>query len=274
MSKFFVYVDYTTEEISRPYYVGYGQSDRVKKLTRNTHHKHVSKKYGFRRDVVLETDDLTEAKQREITLIAELHTFVGDPEYVFGTNYTIGGDGSTGHPQPPITEEHRQAIRRSNSHPKSLETRQRMKEAAQRRANDPAWREKMSEVSRERWKSDEYREKVATQTTGKKRTDEQRERFSAAQQESWSDQDKRDRASAAAKKRFDDPAEKERVSEQMCELWKDSSYREKRVKSYRKYSKRKLEPHEKARIAEKMKELWKDPNYRAKRSKVYKRKDV
>lgn len=232
MSKFFVYVDYTIEEVPRPYYVGYGQIERLNESRRNTHHENISKKYGLTRVIVFETDDLAEAKQHEIDTIASLHTFVGDPEYVFGTNYTIGGDGSTGHPQPPITDKHREAIRRANSRPKSEETRQKMREAAQRRASDPAWRAKMSEVSIERWKNDEYRERVISKTTGKKRTDVQIERLSEAQNDSWQDQGKRDRASSSAKKRFEDPEARDRVAESMRQLWKDPTYRATRAKKY------------------------------------------
>lgn len=156
MSEFFVYVDWTLESLSRPYYVGYGSAQRVKNTKRNVHHTNVKQKYGLRREVVLITSLEDVAKREEIRLIAEHHTFVYGEGYVFGSNYTVGGDGARGHRQPPASDVQREASRRANSHPKSDETKLKMKVAAQQRAADPLWIAKMQRVALERWQDPAY----------------------------------------------------------------------------------------------------------------------
>lgn len=97
MSKFYVYVDYTQESIPRPFYVGKGNDERVQQLTRNQKHVYVSKKHGFQRRVVFSTDDEHQAFEHEEKLIAELHTFINDPEAEsIASNFTLGGDGIAG----------------------------------------------------------------------------------------------------------------------------------------------------------------------------------
>lgn len=94
---FFVYVDFT-EDDGRPFYVGKGTATRVKASSRNRYHDRVARKHGMRREVVLATPCEFEALNREIRLIAELHTFVGDPRWNgIGTNFTEGGEGLQGH---------------------------------------------------------------------------------------------------------------------------------------------------------------------------------
>lgn len=230
--RFFVYVDYTTEPVARPYYVGKGVAARVRNLrARNKLHANISEKYGFERKCVLEFVTEREAFDEEVRLIAELKTYYYGGIDHWGCNFTRGGDGSVGHHQPPITDEHREILRKVNSHPKTDETRMKMKEAAQKRANDPQWIEKMKLVSKERWKNEEYRELHRQQTTGKRRTLEQRAHFSEAQKLSWSDNEKRERLSEGVKRRFTDPEERKRISEKLRELWKDPDYREKMMKA-------------------------------------------
>lgn len=92
----FVYVDFTDD--GRPFYVGKGLLQRVKARSRNRYHDRVAKKHGMHREVVLETACEFEALNREIRLIAELHTFTGDPRWNgIGTNFTQGGEGLQGH---------------------------------------------------------------------------------------------------------------------------------------------------------------------------------
>lgn len=99
---FFVYVDWTMEDAPRPFYVGKGTLTRVNLKTRNKHHCHISTKYGYRREVIVETVDEAHALQEEVRLIAFYHTFVDDPAYNgIGCNYTIGGDGTSGHRNTP-----------------------------------------------------------------------------------------------------------------------------------------------------------------------------
>lgn len=93
---FFVYVDFT-EDDGRPFYVGKGTMQRIKASSRNAYHDRVAKKHGMRREVALETPSEFEALNREIRLIAELHTFTGDPHWNgIGTNFTEGGEGGHG----------------------------------------------------------------------------------------------------------------------------------------------------------------------------------
>lgn len=233
--KFFVYVDYTTELEQRPYYVGKGIIRRVRNLrSRNKLHSNIKEKYGFERRCVLGPVTELEAFNEEKRLITELKTyFYGGPGY-WGCNFTLGGDGSIGHRQPPITEEHRELLRKLNSHPKSNETRLKMKEAAANRAANPEWRAKMSEVSKERWKSEDYKNLLKERISGKKRSEEQCQKFSEAQKLSWEDNDKRKRASESALNRYKDPAERKILSEKMRELWKDPDYRMKMMLARRK----------------------------------------
>ncbi len=94
---FFVYVDWTTEDVPRPFYVGKGNRARAESLVRNDHHENVARKHGIQRTIVESTEDEALAFELEKKLIAEHHTFVGDPAYNgIGTNYTLGGEGSAG----------------------------------------------------------------------------------------------------------------------------------------------------------------------------------
>lgn len=211
---FFVYVDWTTEPSPRPFYVGYGGLARIKKKQRNKHHTNIMNKYGFNRKVVLETLDENTAKQAEISLIAEYKTYAFSEACVFGTNYTIGGDGSRGHKQPALSESHKLAIGRANAHPKTKKTKRLMKIAAQKRANDPSWRQKMSQVSKQRWQNAEYQLKFAKATTGKKRTSKQKKKMSDAQRISWENLERH-----------------WKHSERLRALWQDPEYREKQLQA-------------------------------------------
>ena len=103
--KFYVYVDYTKEEVPRPFYVGKGNSSRVLSLKRNAKHRGIAKKYGIERRQVFETVCEQEAFKRETELITELHTFVGDPECSdVSCNFTKGGEGIAGINQRTVTQ--------------------------------------------------------------------------------------------------------------------------------------------------------------------------
>ena len=94
---FYVYVDWTTEENPRPFYVGKGKRSRVSQRKRNKRHTNVAVKYGMNR-VIQEVVDEQLAFREERRLIAEHHTYVYDLEYNgLGCNYTRGGEGSSGH---------------------------------------------------------------------------------------------------------------------------------------------------------------------------------
>lgn len=155
--RFFVYVDYTTDDNPRPYYVGKGVAARLRNWRpRNKLHAHVQEKHGLERRCVLGPVVERLALDEEVRLIAELKTyFYGGLDH-WGCNFTHGGDGSAGHHQPSITEEHREIMRKVNSHPKSDETRARMSEAAKKRAQDPEWIKKMEDVAKKRWQDPAY----------------------------------------------------------------------------------------------------------------------
>lgn len=176
---FFVYIDWTTEETKRAFYIGYGGKNRIGRKKRNNHHTNIMKKYGFKREIVFTTLDENNAKQLEIELISKYRTYVYSEHYVFGANYTVGGDGSRGHKQPPCSEEHKRILSEVNSHPKNEDTKALMKIAAQNRANNPEWRQKMSDVSKKRWEDENYRLKLSKATTGKKRSEEFKKKMSA-----------------------------------------------------------------------------------------------
>lgn len=97
MDVFFVYIDWTTEQIPRPFYIGKGKFERIQIVERNEHWKHVADKHGWRREVVLATKDEAYAFLQEILGILEHGTFCGSNQYRWGTNKTAGGEGSTGH---------------------------------------------------------------------------------------------------------------------------------------------------------------------------------
>ena len=93
---YFTYVDWTTEEYSRPFYVGKGNLDRVCDLHRNAKHEYVADHFGQKRDIVFQCENEFECFQEEVRLIAEYHTFVDDPEASkIACNFTTGGEGSS-----------------------------------------------------------------------------------------------------------------------------------------------------------------------------------
>lgn len=84
-----VYVDYTSEIVPRPFYVGVGNQTRVNNPKRNQLHTRIARKYGMTRTIVFETDLKDEALKRERELVDELKTYDG-----WGANLTSGGEDS------------------------------------------------------------------------------------------------------------------------------------------------------------------------------------
>lgn len=108
---YYVYVDYTTEEHPRPFYIGKGNKRRIKSLSRNEVHSYIKTKYGCKRSIVLETHDEDEAFSFEKQLISEHKTNMHRAnEGHWGANLTDGGEGPTGLKKPPLSPEHRLAI--------------------------------------------------------------------------------------------------------------------------------------------------------------------
>lgn len=107
-NKWFIYVDYTTENQPRPFYVGKGILNRVLNRSRNTRHKNVSNKFGFNRVIVFSSFDEDFAYQIEEQLVDELHTFIGDifADKSIASNLSRGGRGGmTGNIQTDKTKE-------------------------------------------------------------------------------------------------------------------------------------------------------------------------
>lgn len=158
---FFVYVDYTDD--GQPFYVGKGTTHRVKQMERNQHHDRVAAKHGCRREVVLETPFEFEAFNREIRLVAELHTFTRDPLWNgIGTNHTIGGEGPTG---KVVSAEGRA---RMSAAKRNMSAETKAKIAAASRNKSVETREKISAAGRRRKHSPETKAKMAASHKGKK----------------------------------------------------------------------------------------------------------
>ena len=131
MKTFYVYIDWTQEEIPRPFYVGKGNFQRVSSLCRNQKHSWVAKQYGQRREIVLETIDEKVAFDHEIMLIWMLDTYNSDvKDYSdIRCNRTFGGDGTSGfefcvQSRTLMSERKRGTKRR----PHSAETRRKIRE--------------------------------------------------------------------------------------------------------------------------------------------------
>ena len=102
--KFKVYVDYTTEEVPRPFYVGKGTDKRVMLEARNKLHTAIKTKYGVDRRIVFESDSEQEALELECQLIAEHNTYVYGGGW--GANFTLGGEGTSGAKRDHHGEKH------------------------------------------------------------------------------------------------------------------------------------------------------------------------
>lgn len=156
MTLFYVYVDWTTEDIPRPFYVGKGVSSRLKRHARNKHHANISAKHGMERRVEYETLCEAEAFDVERKLILELGTHVYSPNH-WGANYTLGGDGVKGSKRPALSQAHKDALSRAASYKRSDETKRLMSEAANRRMQNPAYRQKLIDARKRRWEDNDYR---------------------------------------------------------------------------------------------------------------------
>lgn len=63
---------------------------------RNNKHAHVVRTHGVTRKVEFESEDERACLDREVELIAEYHTYVGDPsaDMSIASNFTLGGEGT------------------------------------------------------------------------------------------------------------------------------------------------------------------------------------
>jgi len=185
MIVYFVYEDWTAEPTPRCFYVGKGLDGRVKDPRRNKHHSHIADKYSFVRQVVFSSSDEVLALAKEVQLIAEHKTFVHDPSYTFGANYTCGGEGSSG-----------------ARHEWSDHRRKQASEAQKRRFNRPKELLKHSLATQKQWNDQE-------------RLDRQVERMKCLNP-AYTHPDTeqtRNNKSEGQKRRYDDPSERYRMSE-------------------------------------------------------------
>ena len=116
---FFVYTDYTTEKVPRPFYTGKGLERRVKDTEqRSKYWKHIATKYGWERVIVLRTKSEAYAFKTEIRLIRKHKTFAADWEdgSGWGANLTRGGEGSSGIKQSKALIEKRLKNTRGENH--------------------------------------------------------------------------------------------------------------------------------------------------------------
>lgn len=94
---FHTYIDWTLEEVARPFYVGKGNDSRTRNPERNKKHKHVRRQLGHRREIVFQSENEQECLIKEIEIIAQYHTYVYDCNASeIACNFTKGGEGVSG----------------------------------------------------------------------------------------------------------------------------------------------------------------------------------
>jgi hypothetical protein len=223
----YVYVDWTLEEVPRPFYVGKGNKRRVgRKTPRNKLHENITNKHGIDRRIEYVTEDEAEALAKECELIAKYKTFYHDPDG-WGANFTLGGDGVSGSTWNHSDEAKEKLRQAHQGKKKTAATKKKMKKAAKKRAKDPAWKEKMREVARRRWQDPEYREKMRNARLGQKRSEEQLDRMRVAQQKAWADESRRAKHSRRQKEVLNNESTRKKISDAIKEKWQDPEYRKK-----------------------------------------------
>lgn len=185
--KFKIYVDFTTEDSPRAFYVGKGTEPRVKKRKRNKLHRVISEKYGLERKIVFETDNEQEAFEKETQLILEYNTYVyGDG---WGANFTLGGEGTSGSPRyhlrgeshPMFGKKHSEESKRKNSESNKI-AQSGEKNGMFGKHHSEETKKKIGDNQRGWHHTDEAKAKLAAAAkrlhTGKKRSEETRRKIS------------------------------------------------------------------------------------------------
>jgi len=181
---FFVYIDWTLEDLPRAFYIGKGQLVRVHEQERdNDHWRNIVAKRGFRREVILATKDESYAFTQEILGILEHGTFCGSTQHHWGANKTAGGEGISGYV-------HTQAARQKISEAHigkvlSLETRQKLSNIASQRIGNKSTmfgkhhseqvRANMSKVKHDLYSTErgqEIKQQISETLTGRKLSEE------------------------------------------------------------------------------------------------------
>lgn len=155
---FFTYVDWTLEDVSRPFYVGKGDLKRTQRVERNPYWKNIAAKHGWRREIVLATKDESFAFEEEKRRIAELGTFEDGTPGRWGANLTEGGEGASGYKHTDETRMLLSGLRKGKSPwnkgvPHSDDTRAKVSNANKGRVLPP--------------RSDEHRAKLSALRKGK-----------------------------------------------------------------------------------------------------------
>ncbi len=151
--KFAIYVDFTSEEIPRAFYVGKGTEWRCNdRRSRNQIYRHIREKYGpMKRQILFETHDEIEAFSKEKELILKFKTFVRGGEEWWGANCDLGGKGGV---STPKTLEHRQKIAAANKgKSKSIEHRQKLAAAHSGKILTSEHCQKISDALKRHWSS-------------------------------------------------------------------------------------------------------------------------
>jgi hypothetical protein len=146
---FFVYVDWTLENVPRTFYVGKGNKDRIQKRERNAYWKSIAAKYGWRRDVILATKDEQFALEQEIVTIREFKTYHYDRNDGWGCNFTRDGEGTSGHPRTP--KQLASLAIRNSTHEGQLITAKMIQAAADAKRGKPGHRLGKTNEGARRW---------------------------------------------------------------------------------------------------------------------------
>lgn len=153
MPMFHTYVDWTSEEVPRPFYVGKGNEYRTRNPERNQKHKHVRNKFGHRREIIFSSQDERECLKLEIQLIQEYHTFYLDDcaDKDIACNFTKGGDGATGW-VPTDSQKKNISDGIKKAHSANPEYAKEIARLAKIRMNDPKFVAKISNVIKDAFK--------------------------------------------------------------------------------------------------------------------------
>lgn len=172
--RFGVYVDYTVSEPRKVFYVGKGLQGRIRNFKRNKLHTNIANKYGIERILALETNDHTEAITKEIELIATYKTYVYGENYIFGANFTRGGEGATGRKYVPTSltlKRQSEAQRGKKRKPWTLESRnhriQTMTGKKHHIKDSIAFKKRCSDNQRKRMQNPELRKQMGDAQRGK-----------------------------------------------------------------------------------------------------------
>lgn len=186
---YYVYVDWTLEDVPRAFYVGKGSGSRIYKTRRNWNHRRVRRTFGYRREIVFRTENEDEAFLKEKQLICEFHTFVDDVEADdIACNFTDGGSGGrtpSKHTRMLLSE----ANRRRKGEKRSFEACKRISSAIQKSIREKG-RNKLSST---------HRRHISSGLKGHKVSNETKEKIRVATQKSWNDPDVRKKRSKRSK---------------------------------------------------------------------------